>query len=163
MGAVNTPVPGVGTTIGDLQNLAARCSIPGMETNGMHRWQARLGRAVLGTLIGAGLLLGASGCTPQTDDTPPPQIVSALSGQWRQVDGTGTMRFYPDATVKLMFPDHKPPVQLLTTYDMLKGRIGIDSGGYWSGPIMLDLDLPHRRVTLNFPKQKPVVLEKASE
>ena len=130
---------------------------------GMNHSHARLGTGIRGCLIGMAILLGAAGCTPQTDDTPSPQIVSALSGEWHQVDGTGTMRFYPDATVKLMFPDHKPPVQLLTSYDMLKGRIGIDSGGYWTGPIMLDLDLPHHRITLAFPKQKAVVLEKQAE
>ncbi len=128
----------------------------------MNRLQAHLRMGIRGCLIGMAIILGASGCTPQTDDTPPPQIVSALAGQWRQVNGTGTMRFYPDVTVKLMFPDHKPPVQILTTYDMLKGRIGIDSGGYWTGPVMLDLDLPHERITLNFPKQTPIVLEKVS-
>ena len=126
----------------------------------MNRLHARLGKGIRGCLIGMAVILGTSACTPQTDDTPSPQIVSALTGQWRQVGGTGTMRFYPDVTVKLMFPDRKPPVQLLTSYDMLKGRVGIDSGGYWSGPIMLDLDLPHHRITLNLPKQKPIVLEK---
>jgi hypothetical protein len=134
-----------------------------LGVNGMNRLQTRLHAGIRGGLIGMAILLGASACTPQTDDTPSPQIVSALTGHWRQVGGTGTMRFYPDATVKLMFPDQQPPVQILTTYDMLKGRIGIDSGGYWTGPIMLDLDLPHRRITLNFPKQKPVVLEKTPE
>ena len=133
-----------------------------MKGTGIHRWQARLGMCMRAGLIGMAILAASSGCTPQTDDTPPPQIVSALNGRWHQVHGTGTMHFYPDVTVKLMFPDHKPPVQLLTTYDMLKGRVGIDSGGYWTGPIMLDLDLPHRRITLTFPKQKPVVLEKDS-
>ena len=106
--------------------------------------------------------LGAAGAPPRRDPPPPPQTVSALTGQGRQIEGTGTMRFSPDVTVKLMFPDHKPPVQILTTYDMLKGRVGIDSGGYWTGPIMLDLDLPHQRITLHFPKQAPIVLEKAS-
>ena len=133
-----------------------------MGVTGMNRLHAHLRIGIRGCLIGAAILLGTSACTPQTDDTPPPQIVSALTGQWRQVGGTGTMRFYPDATVKLMFPDQQPPVQILTTYDMLKGRIGIDSGGYWTGPIMLDLDLPHRRITLNFPKQTPIVLKKVS-
>ena len=79
-------------------------------------------------LVGVCLTLALSAC-PQTDNTPPPQIISALTGQWRQVGGTGTMRFYPDTTVKLEFPDHKPPIRLLSNYEMLKGKIGIDAGG----------------------------------
>lgn len=170
IGAVNTPFPGAPNpladtprTIGHLQNRTARCSMQGMEIPAMNRLQTRLGTGMRAGLIGMAIVLAAAGCTPQTDDTPPPQIVSALTGQWHQVGGTGTMHFYPDVTVKLMFPDRKPPVQLLTSYDMLKGRVGIDSGGYWTGPIMLDLDLPHHRITLTFPKQKPIVLEKSAD
>jgi hypothetical protein len=110
-------------------------------------------------LVGMCIVLGVSACS-QTDNTPPPQIVSALTGQWKQIDGTGTLRFYPDVTVKLMFPDHKPPIQLLTEYEMLKGKIGIDSGGYLTGPIMLDLDLSHHRVVLTLPGESPTTLEK---
>jgi hypothetical protein len=115
--------------------------------------------AVRGLLIGACIVLGLSACT-QTDDTPSPQIVAALTGQWNQMNGTGSLHFYPDTTVKLMFPDHKPPIRLLTSYDMLKGRIGIDSGGYWTGPIMMDLDLTHKRVVLSFPQEAPITLIK---
>lgn len=131
-----------------------------METSVVDRVKALQHMRIRRCLIASFVILGLAGCTPQTDDTPPPQIVSALTGQWQQIGGTGTMQFYPDVTVKLMFPDRKPPVQLLTTYDMLKHRVGIDSGGYWTGPIMLDLDLPHHRITLTFPKQKPIVLKK---
>lgn len=113
-------------------------------------------------LIGACVALGTCACA-QTDNTPPPQIVAALTGQWRQVDGTGTLRFYPDATAKLMLPDHSPPIQLLTTYEMLKGKIGLDAGGYWNGPIMLDLALAQRRIVLTLPHESPITLEKQGD
>ena len=118
-----------------------------------------LGIGIRKLLIGACLTLALSGC-PTTDNTPPPQIISALTGQWRQVGGTGTLRFYPDTTVKLEFPDHKPPIRLLSNYEMLKGKIGIDAGGYWNGPIMMDLDLTHKRVVLSLPHEAPITLIK---
>jgi hypothetical protein len=131
-----------------------------MEHKKIHRCgQPGLAIGLRRLLIGGCIALVTVACA-QTDNTPPPQIVSGLTGSWQQVNGTGNMRFYPDATVKMMFPDHRPPIQLLTSYEMLKGKIGINAGGYWSGPIMLDLSLAKRRIILNLPNEKPITLEK---
>jgi len=134
------------------------CSL--WESTDMNR--LRLPLLGIGTrklLIGTCLTLALSAC-PQADNTPPPQIISALNGQWHQINGTGSLRFYPDTTVKLEFPDHKPPIRLLSNYEMLKGKVGIDAGGYWNGPIMLDLDLTHKRVVLSLPHEAPITLVK---
>jgi hypothetical protein len=129
-----------------------------MKDKTTHR-QRRLAIGLRRLLIGAGIALATAACV-QTDNTPPPQIIAGLTGRWQQVDGTGSLRFYPDATVKLMFPDHKPPIQLLTSYEMLKGKIGINAGGYWSGPIMLDLSLAKGRIILALPSEPPITLKK---
>jgi len=69
----------------------------------------------------------------------PQQMRGELTGVWKQTDGPSLLRFYEDGTVMLRLADRSPPLNFLSTFELMKdGRIGIASGQVWLGPIVCE-------------------------
>lgn len=103
-----------------------------------------------------------SGC-----DTSPPMtqdMLMAIAGDWRQVDGTSSLRFYRDGTVMVRLFDRDPPISFISSFELLKDRrIGIASGDVWLGPISIEWKQGDHsmRVTVPDREDRPLVFVKA--
>ena len=111
-------------------------------------------------------LIGITGtaCSQMSEQQTPATVIQQLTGTWISEDHKGKAIFYPDETAKLVFPEHRPPIKLISTYDTIKDKkLGISLGGFWSGPAMLDTSLlqQEKRLTLTFPDEAPITLLKA--
>ncbi|RLL52862.1 hypothetical protein D8Y20_06330 [Mariprofundus sp. EBB-1] len=115
-----------------------------------------------GYFILSGLLI--SGCI-QSNETPIDEAVNQqLSGLWVNSDNTGKIRFYPDETAKIEFPNNKPSIKLISPYSGIKeNTIGIALGGFWSGPLLINTSkIFNNSITVRFPDKEPVTFHKAN-
>ena len=97
------------------------------------------------------LTLLVSGCMGG-DDPIDPERLTKLEGTWQQVDGTSSIRFYPDETIKLTMPDEQPPLRLLSTLEVIKDeQIGFGVGDRWHGPVHVELSPDGAQLTLIVP------------
>jgi len=111
-------------------------------------------------LLSAALI---SSCLPSNDVAPVSEnTIMQLSGSWQIENGTGSIRFYNDETVKINMPNHNPPIKLLSPYEAVKeNTLGIALGGFWTGPVLIDIsDISHHNMTATFPEEKPFQLHK---
>ena len=84
--------------------------------------------------------------------------VAQLTGIWKNASESGSFHFYSDETVKLSFPKHQPPIKLISSYQSVKDqKIGIALGGFWSGPILIDVThLKENSMIVTFPDEEAV-------
>jgi len=101
-----------------------------------------------------------SSCTQMTDTSTPEAVVNQLTGTWASSDGK--VIFYSDETAKMVFPKHQPPIKLISTYETVKEyNIGINLGGFWSGPALIDTSkVEALQLTITFPEEEPIELRK---
>lgn len=75
-------------------------------------------------------------------DTNPPMtqaMLMAIAGDWQRVDGNSSLRFYRDGTVMVRLADRNPPINFVSSFELLKdGHIDIASGDMWLGPIAIE-------------------------
>jgi len=97
------------------------------------------------------LLFGLSGCLGG-DEPIPMGTIEALEGTWQQIDGTASVRFYRDESVKLSMPDEHPPLRVLSVIEVIKDdKIGFSIGDRWTGPVHVRLGKEGNTLTLVFP------------
>ncbi len=100
----------------------------------------------LAPLLACALALG--GCFSSSDPVPM-QTIERLAGQWQEEGGPGRLRFYRDETVKLILPDARPPLKVLSMLERIKDDdIGFSIGDRWQGPVHVLLAADGRRLTL---------------
>jgi|UPI0003657692 hypothetical protein len=90
------------------------------------------------------------GCLDSAPQFVPEALLQSLQGKWVQVDGTAKLTFYDDETVKVIMPDHKPPLKLLTHLEVIKGDVVLNLGDRWERPILLAYDDTEDRLDLGF-------------
>ncbi len=97
-------------------------------------------------LLACALLLG--GCFSASEPVPM-QTIEQLAGQWREEGGPGKLRVYRDETVKLILPDMRPPLKVLSMLERIKDDdIGFSIGDRWQGPVHIRLEADGKRLTL---------------
>lgn len=108
-------------------------------------------------------IIGLSACSQMSDTDTPQTIVNQLTGTWISKSSDGKVIFYSDKTAKMIFPKHQPPIKLISTYETLKDeKIGINLGGFWSGPAFINTSkLQEHHLTITFPDEEPIALFKA--
>ncbi|MDQ6954559.1 MAG: hypothetical protein Q9M20_03860 [Mariprofundaceae bacterium] len=106
------------------------------------------------------LIIGLSSCTQMTDTSTPEAVVNQLTGTWKSNDGK--VIFYSDETAKMVFPQHTPPIKLISAYETVrKNKIGINLGGFWSGPALVDTSkMSALQLTITFPEESAIELIK---
>jgi len=108
------------------------------------------------------LTIVLTACGQMTDTETPQTVVNQLTGTWESKTHDGKVIFYSDQTAKMIFPKHQPPIKLISTYDSIKDEhIGINLGGFWSGPAFINAStLQEQHLTITFPDEKPITLFK---
>jgi len=102
-------------------------------------------------LCGFLLLFGLTACMA-ADNPVPLTTIESLTGTWQQVDGTASVRFYADESVKLTMPDEHPPLRVLSVIETIKDdQIGFSIGDRWSGPVHVRHSKDWQTLTLVFP------------
>lgn len=116
-------------------------------------------RAILLTAIMAAF----SACSQMSDTATPQAVVNQLTGTWISKSNDGKVIFYSDKTAKMIFPKHQPPIKLISTYETIKDeKIGINLGGFWSGPAFINTSkLQEHHLTITFPDEDSITLFKA--
>jgi len=106
------------------------------------------------------IMITLPACSQMTDTETPQAVVNQLTGTWITKNHDGKVIFYTDRTAKMLFPKHQPPIKLISTYETIKDeRIGINLGGFWSGPAFINTSkLQGQYLTIAFPDEKPVAL-----
>ncbi len=90
----------------------------------------------------------------------PQQTRQAIKGDWKQADGPASLHFYTNATVMVRLPAHNPPLSFLSSYDLMKdGRISIETGDVWQGPIICDWRQGAKVMQVAFPDKGKIVLK----
>jgi len=101
------------------------------------------------------ILLLLSACEAM-DSQPPADTVKNLAGQWEQIDGSGSIHFYPDESVKLLLPDENPPLKLLSKLETAKDKqLGISIGDRWTEPVRIKPSGDWQSFDLIFPASPP--------
>ena len=108
------------------------------------------------------IALALTACSQMADTETPKKVINQLTGTWINQTHDGKVIFYSDETAKMIFPKHQPPIKLISTYDTIKGeQIGINLGGFWSGPAFINTSkLQEKRLTITFPDEKPMILSR---
>ena len=108
------------------------------------------------------IILSFTACSQMTDTDTPQTIVNQLTGTWLTKNHDGKVIFYSDETAKIVFSKHQPAIKLISTYETIKDeRIGINLGGFWSGPAFINTSkLQEKSLTIAFPDEKPITLFK---
>ncbi len=102
------------------------------------------------------LILLLAGCSAMDDTTVDPHTMQRLVGSWQQVNGSGSLVFYADETVKVDIPDENPPLRLLSSVEKLKDhRIGISIGDRWTEPAYIMLSADGKSLQMQFPSSAP--------
>ena len=103
-----------------------------------------------------------TGCIQSTDIPIDEAVNQQLSGLGVNSDHTGKIHFYRDETAKIVLPNNKPPVKLISPYSGIKEHtIGIALGGFWSGPLLVNTsEIFNNSITVRFPDKEPVVFHK---
>jgi len=91
-----------------------------------------------------------TGCLDSAPQFVPEELLQSLQGKWMQVDGTAKLTFYDDESVKVIMPDHKPPLKLLTHLEAIKDDVVLNLGDRWERPILLNYDDTADRLDLGF-------------
>jgi len=91
-----------------------------------------------------------AGCLDSAPQFVPEALLESLQGKWVQVDGTAKLTFYDDETVKIIMPEHKPPLKLLTNIEAIKDDVVLNLGDRWERPILLEYDDTADRLDLGF-------------
>jgi len=108
------------------------------------------------------VVIALSACSQMSDTETPQTVVNQLTGTWISESSDGKVIFYSDSTAKMVFSKHQPPIKLISTYETIKDeRIGINLGGFWSGPAFINTsNLQEQHLTITFPDEKPITLFK---
>jgi len=108
------------------------------------------------------IILSFTACSQMADTETPRTVINQLTGTWVNKSHDGKVIFYSDETAKMVFSKHQPPIKLISTYSTIKGeRIGINLGGFWSGPAFINTaKLQDQHVTITFPDEQPIILYK---
>ncbi len=102
------------------------------------------------------LLLSA--CEPAPE--MPQEMREGLIGVWKQTDGPASLRFYDDNTVMVRLPNRTPPLNFLSSYELMKnGQIGIATGQVWLGPITCEWKKGSKVMQVILPEKEEVVLQ----
>ena len=109
------------------------------------------------------LILVSCGMNPEQEVSP--ETIQMLSGTWVNHERTGSIYFYKDKTAKLLFPQHQPPIKLISPYQAVKEhKIGIALGGFWSGPLLIDTtDINTKTINVRFPDEEAITFHKEVE
>jgi len=90
----------------------------------------------------------------------PHSMRQAITGDWKQGDGNASLHFYADTTVMVRLPDHNPPLNFLSSYNLMKdGRINIDTGDVWEDPIICKWNKGSKIMQAAIPDHEKVVLQ----
>ncbi len=108
------------------------------------------------------IMIALPACSQMADTETPQAVINQLTGTWISESRDGKVIFYSDKTAKMLFPKHELPIKLISTYETIKDeRIGINLGGFWSGPAFINTSkLQEQHLTIAFPDEKPIVLFK---
>jgi len=107
-----------------------------------------MNRRITGILL---MLFGLTACVAAENPVPLTTIES-LTGIWQQTDGTASVHFYADESVKLTMPDEDPPLRVLSVIETIKDdQIGFSIGDRWSGPVHVRHSKDWQTLTLVFP------------
>jgi hypothetical protein len=102
------------------------------------------------------LVLLLAGCSAMDDTTVDQHTMQRLVGTWQQVDGSASLVFYGDESVKLDMPDEHPPLRLLSSVEKLKDhRIGFSIGDRWTEPAYVMLVSGGDKLQLELPSTAP--------
>lgn len=114
------------------------------------------------TTILLAAIVSLPACSQMTDTSTPQALVNQLTGTWVNENRDGKVIFYSDETAKMVFSKHQPPIKLISTYETIKDeRIGINLGGFWSGPAFVNTSkLEEQSLTIAFPDESPITLFK---
>lgn len=103
-------------------------------------------------------ILLLAGCDQVPD--MPQSMRQAITGDWKQTDGDASLRFYADTTVMVRLPNRNPPLNFLSSYDLMKdGRISIETGDVWQGPITCVWEKGSKVMLVTLPEKKAAVLK----
>ena len=108
------------------------------------------------------VVIALHACSQISDTETPQAVINQLTGTWINESRDGKIIFYSDKVAKMVFSKHQPPIKLISTYETIKNeRIGINLGGFWSGPAFINTsDLQEQHLTITFPDEKPITLFK---
>jgi hypothetical protein len=102
-------------------------------------------------------------CSITTEQDIPSKTIEQLSGSWANQEESSHIYFYKDKTAKLVFPKHQPPIKLISPYQAVKeNKIGIALGGFWSGPVLIDITQLNnaQTITVRIPNEKAIIFHK---
>ena len=107
------------------------------------------------------IALSFSACSAMQDDATPPNIIQQLNGTWYNQAQHAKLIFYPDETVKLVFPQHQPEIKMISSYQPLKKqKIGVALGGFWTGPMLINISaLAQGSITATLPDEEPITFQ----
>jgi len=113
-------------------------------------------------VIALSFIISLSACSQMEEPETPATVVNQLTGTWANQTYESKVIFYSDKTAKMIFPKHQPPIKLISTYNTIKDeRIGINLGGFWSGPAFVNTSkLQEESLTITFPDENPIILFK---
>jgi len=102
------------------------------------------------------ICIAISGCMQSPTQEMPQALIDRLNGTWNHSASHSSIHFFKDATVKLTLhlPGDHAPIQLLSTYELMKdGAIAISLGNAWRGParVTLPANLPDNTLLLHIP------------
>jgi len=98
------------------------------------------------------------------DDPVPLTTLQQLKGIWMQKDGSASIHFYEDESIKLTMPDAKPPIRLLSQLEVMKDNtLAFGTGDRWNGPVRIKTESDWQSIHLHFPdkqdKTKEIILD----
>ncbi len=111
-------------------------------------------KAFAKALLISTLFLGLPGCMGQ-DKFVSPETLQRLEGTWIEKNGTASIRFYRDETVKLLMPSTRPPTRLLSQLELMKDdTLAFGTGDRWNGPVRIKPADDWRTLHLHFPDKQ---------
>ncbi|MDQ6973703.1 MAG: hypothetical protein Q9M10_02375 [Mariprofundaceae bacterium] len=102
-------------------------------------------------------------CTSMEAPQTPATTIEQLLGTWHNASNTASLHFYQDESVKLLFPKRQPPIKMISNYQMIKDQdIGIALGGFWTGPMVVNISHVQRgTINISFPDEDVVTFYRA--
>jgi len=102
------------------------------------------------------LMFALAGCMA-ADDPLDQNLVESLQGKWVELNGGHAIfSVYIDGQAKLIMPDEKPPLRVLSELEAVKDHgLGFSVGDRWGGPVYVIPDADNSRLQLNFPPEDP--------
>jgi len=107
--------------------------------------------------IAALLLTTILGACMAADEPADQNLVELLQGKWVELDGGHALfNVYADGQAKLIMPDEKPPLRVLSSLEAVKDHgIGFSVGDRWGGPVYVIPGADKNHLQLNFPPEDP--------